>query len=166
MRTLSALLPLIVGLAFVFWAPAAKAHCPHGGDETHEHCVGGSPNSGPFQFAGYSSTPFVNGSGLQAINETCQFDFGPEARICALTEFLHSPNAEAPPLTGALDAAWVANENFGGCDLWTSVIGSGGATTIENPLSLPGTIKVSNQNCDQRSAGRPTAPRPDSPAGR
>ena len=33
MRTLATLATLLVGLAFVFWAPAAKAHCPG-----HEHC--------------------------------------------------------------------------------------------------------------------------------
>ncbi len=40
MRTLSAL-PLLVGLAFVFLVPSAKADCPHGTKENHPHCGGG-----------------------------------------------------------------------------------------------------------------------------
>ncbi len=43
MRTLSTLATLLLGLAVVFWAPAAKAHCPHGNDPNHEHCGGGEP---------------------------------------------------------------------------------------------------------------------------
>ncbi len=39
MRTLSSLTTLLVGLVVVFWAPAAKAHCPHDKSTTHEHCA-------------------------------------------------------------------------------------------------------------------------------
>ena len=35
MRTLATLAILLVGLPFVFGAPAAKAHCPHNGDDTN-----------------------------------------------------------------------------------------------------------------------------------
>ena len=151
MRSLSTLATLLVGLAVVFWAPAAKAHCPHGGDDTHEHCVGGTPaaNTGPFQFVGYSSAPFLSGSGLQAMYETCQFDFGSEARICTLTEFVYSPNAEAPPLTGLANGAWVDDSVTPGdhnCALWGST--AGGAAAIVNSPTSPGTIEfVSGQGC-------------------
>ncbi len=38
MRSLSTLATLLLGLAVVFWAPTAKAHCPH-----PNHCGGGEP---------------------------------------------------------------------------------------------------------------------------
>ena len=44
MRTLETLAILLVGLAIVFWAPTAKADCPHGGTKfDHPHCGGGGP---------------------------------------------------------------------------------------------------------------------------
>lgn len=43
MRTLPTFATLLLGLAVVFWAPVAKAHCPHGNDENHSHCDGGEP---------------------------------------------------------------------------------------------------------------------------
>ncbi len=43
MRSLSALATLLLGLAFVFWAPAAKADCPHGTKNIHPHCDGVEP---------------------------------------------------------------------------------------------------------------------------
>ncbi len=45
MRTASTLATLLVGLAVVFWAPAAKAHCPHGNSTTREHCGGEPPGA-------------------------------------------------------------------------------------------------------------------------
>ena len=49
MRNLSTLATLLLGLAVVFWAPAAKAHCPHANHPDPEHCsveppLGPSPN--------------------------------------------------------------------------------------------------------------------------
>ena len=38
MRTLATLATLLVGLAFIFWAPAANADCPHGTKTDHPHC--------------------------------------------------------------------------------------------------------------------------------
>ncbi len=43
MRTLATLATLLVGLAFVFLVPSAKADCPHGTKENHPHCDGGEP---------------------------------------------------------------------------------------------------------------------------
>lgn len=44
MRTLTTLSALILGLTFVFWAPAAKADCPHKGTKfNHPHCGGDEP---------------------------------------------------------------------------------------------------------------------------
>ncbi len=46
MRSLSTLATLLLGLAVVFWAPAAKADCPH--NETkfdHPHCPGEPPGA-------------------------------------------------------------------------------------------------------------------------
>ena len=43
MRTLSTLATLLVGLAFVFLAPTAKADCPHGTKFIHPHCDGVEP---------------------------------------------------------------------------------------------------------------------------
>ncbi len=43
MRFISTLAILLLGLAVVFWAPAAKAHCPHGSDVIH--CPGEPPGA-------------------------------------------------------------------------------------------------------------------------
>ena len=45
MRTLSTLASLLVGLAFIFWAPTAKADCPHGTKFDHPHCNGAGAGS-------------------------------------------------------------------------------------------------------------------------
>ena len=45
MRTLLTLATLLVGLAFVFWAPTAKADCPHGAKFIHPHCDGVAPGA-------------------------------------------------------------------------------------------------------------------------
>ena len=88
MRTLAMLATLLLGLAVVFWAPATKAHCPHGGDATHEHCGGGAPaTSNEFRFIGFTDETFngepdtiVGGQGMLAMHALCQDDFGPNAR--------------------------------------------------------------------------------------
>ena len=38
MPTLSTLVTLLVGLPFVFWAPTAKADCPHNENFSPPHC--------------------------------------------------------------------------------------------------------------------------------
>jgi len=43
MRTLSTFATLIVGLAFVSFAPSVKADCPHNGRTDHPHCDVGDP---------------------------------------------------------------------------------------------------------------------------
>ncbi len=43
MRSLATLANLLLGLAVVFWALAAKADCPHGTKENHPHCPGEPP---------------------------------------------------------------------------------------------------------------------------
>ncbi len=59
MRTLATLATLLVGLAVVFWALAAKADCPHNDDDTHQHCVGGTPStSNEFRFIGFTDETF------------------------------------------------------------------------------------------------------------
>ncbi len=47
MLTLSTLATLLVGLAIVFWAPPAKADCPHGTKLIHPHCDSAEPPPGP-----------------------------------------------------------------------------------------------------------------------
>ena len=90
---------------------------------------------GPFQFAGYSSMMTSGFVGLQAINETCQFDFGPEARVCTETEFFESPNAAAPS-----GPAWVGVDK---CAFWTDA-GGGEASTV---IDVSGKIAFSNSKC-------------------
>lgn len=46
MRTILSLAALLVGLTILFWAPTAKAHCPHGNSTTHEHCIVPPPPPG------------------------------------------------------------------------------------------------------------------------
>ena len=116
MRTLATLATLLVGLAFVFWAPTAKADCPHNSSTTHQHCDGGEPPppapSNEFRFIGFTDTDDVThtingGQGMLAMHELCQDDFGLDARMCTSKEFWLSPNAEAP---GA--DAWLHTKPF------------------------------------------------------
>ena len=109
MRTLLTLAALLVGLAFVFWAPAAKAHCPHNDDDTHAHCgAAGGGGSAPYRFVGYSSSvpaDLVTGEvGLPPLYAACQdamTGFGPAARMCTTEEFMASPNIDVPTATNA-----------------------------------------------------------------
>ncbi len=115
MRSLSTLATLLLGLAVVFWAPAAKADCPHNNDDTHQHCVGGTPStSNEFRFVGFTDEAFnglddtINGGqGMIAMHAFCQDDFGPDARMCTSKEFWLSPNAEAPSAD-----AWLHTKPF------------------------------------------------------
>ena len=43
MRYLVTLTSLLLGLAIVFWAPVATAHCPHSNPPNDEHCPGEPP---------------------------------------------------------------------------------------------------------------------------
>ena len=100
MRSLSTLAVLLLGLIL---AAAALADPPG---------KASAPNSGPFQFVGYSSMQMDGLSGVQAIYETCQFNFGPESRVCGQSEFIASPNAKAPP-----GPAWL---NIGNCQWYSA----------------------------------------------
>ena len=151
MRTTAALAALFLGLASVFWAPAAKADCPHNDDDTHKHCVGGTPtaNTGPYQFAGYSSNTTPGDDGLQTIYETCQFDFGPGSRMCTLDEFFLSPNAETPTFPG--DAAWVHPlgpiTDPPNCTLWSQP-DAGGQVIFNGPANANGPGKITTGNSE------------------
>lgn len=59
MRSLATLATLLLGLAILSWAPAAKADCPHNGDDVHQHCGSGTSGSTPYKFAGYSSSAYL-----------------------------------------------------------------------------------------------------------
>ena len=113
MRSLSTLATLLLGLAVVFWAPAAKAHCPHGNDANHERC-GPAAASNEFRFTGFTDETFNGepdtidgGQGMIAMHALCQDDFGLDARMCTGEEFWLSPNAEAPSAD-----AWLHNKPF------------------------------------------------------
>ena len=106
MRTLATLAILLVGLPFVFGAPAAKAHCPHNGDDTHAHCGDGEPPApaplNEFRFIGFTGDAtnalpdtIDSGQGMLAMHALCQDDFGENARMCTSEEFWLSPNAAA-----------------------------------------------------------------------
>ncbi len=113
MRSLSTLATLLLGLAVVFWAPVAKAHCPHGGDTIPEHC-GGDPGdpapstSNEFRFVGFTAGTIAGDQGMIAMHALCQDqdDFGPDSRMCTSEEFWLSPNAKAPTAD-----AWLHNVN-------------------------------------------------------
>jgi hypothetical protein len=112
MRTHATLATLLVGLASVFLAPAAKADCPHNGtDFDHPHCDGGEPPapSNEFRFIGFTNDAtnaladtIDGGQGMLAMHALCQDDFGPDARLCTSEEFWLSPNAEAPTVNSWL----------------------------------------------------------------
>ncbi len=111
MRSLSTLATLLLGLAFVFLAPTAKADCPHGG--TNDHCGGAAPStSNEFRFIGFTHThdafhTIAGDQGMILMHALCQDDFGLDARMCTGEEFWLSPNAEAPSAD-----AWLHNKPF------------------------------------------------------
>ena len=76
MRTYATLATLFVVLAFVFWAPAAKAHCPHGGEVVPEHCGGAAapPPVRP-QYLGNSGVDRDGDGGLFARHADCAAAF-------------------------------------------------------------------------------------------
>ena len=106
-----------------------------------------APRWGAFEFVGYSSTTSGNVR-IQDVYEACQTDFGPRARICTFTEFLFSPNAEAPALPS--DAAWVRQVNlptsFHNCSQWTYLSGDG--RVIINLLEFSGTTATGIRACN------------------
>jgi hypothetical protein len=106
-----------------------------------------APTWGAFEFVGYSSITSGNVR-IQDIYEACQNDFGPQARICTFTEFLFSPNAEAPALPS--DAAWVRQVNlptsFHNCSQWTYL--SGGGRVIINVLDFSGRTATGTRACN------------------
>jgi len=57
-----------------------------------------------YRFAGFSNPvlPVLGGIGFIGMHATCQFDFGPDARMCTSAEFWLSPNAAA-----AIPDAWL-----------------------------------------------------------
>ncbi len=102
---------------------------------------------GEFEFVGYSSITSGNVR-IQDIYEACQNDFGPQARMCTFTEFLFSPNAEAPALPS--DAAWVRQVNlptsFHNCSQWTYLSGDG--RVIINILEFSGRAVTNTRSCN------------------
>ena len=148
MRTLSTLATLLLGLAFVFLAPTAKADCPHGG--TNDHCGGGEPPaaSNEFRFIGFTDTDDVNhtidgGQGMLAMHALCQDDFGPDARMCTDKEFWLSPNAEAPAFASSWLHPVLGSSDFlrhtsGNCGAWSSPLSTARGRVI-TPDGTPNT---------------------------
>jgi len=66
MRYLSTLATLLLGLAVVFWAPAAKADCPHNDNDAHQHCVSGSTSAKNGHFEFYDFTVSTTDGPLRA----------------------------------------------------------------------------------------------------
>ncbi len=132
MRSLSTLATLLPGLAIVFLAPAAKADCPHNNDDTHQHCVGGTPStSNEFRFTGFTDDAPVNtlpntidgGQGMLDMHALCQDDFGPNSRMCTSEEFWQSPNAEAPAADAWLHFTYVGSgSDFSGIEVSASTL--------------------------------------------
>ena len=159
MRSLASLATLLLGLAVVFWAPAAKADCPHNGDDTHQHCGGGggAAPSNEFRFTGFTDTDDVNhtidgGQGMLAMHALCRDDFGENARMCTSEEFWLSPNAEAPlVLNSWLHPTRVGNFSFIGiaiahCAAWTT-FSAGTAGFVIKPDGKP-SIAIVEASCD------------------
>lgn len=98
MRTLSTVATLLLGLAIVFWAPAAKAHCPG-----HAHCDGGG---GKVVFVSSVDTFTGNLGGVAGADATCNIlasDAGLSGDFKAwlgATGPLGSPVRRFPPFTG------------------------------------------------------------------
>ena len=77
MRSLSTLATLLLGLAVVFWAPAAKADCPHNDDDAHQHCGGEQQQPPPVrpQYLGNSGVDRDGDGGLFARHADCAAAF-------------------------------------------------------------------------------------------
>ncbi len=145
MRTLATLATLLVGLAFIFWAPTAKADCPHNSSTTHQHCDGGEPPppapSNEFRFIGFTDTDDVThtidgGQGMLAMHALCQDDFGPDARMCTDKEFWLSPNAEAPAFASSWLHPVLGSSDFlrhtsGNCGAWSSPLSTARGRVIK-----------------------------------
>jgi len=143
MRSLSTLATLLLGLAVVFWAPAAKADCPHGG--TNDHCGGAAPStSNEFRFVGFTDEvdnglpdTIDGGQGMLDMHALCQDDFGLDSKMCTSEEFWQSPNASAPAPTAK---AWLHDKPAIGfigtsvginCNGWTNTSGGGPVVTSD-----------------------------------
>ncbi len=102
MRSLSTLATLLLGLAVVFWAPTAKADCPHNDNDTHQHCVGGatSAKNGHFEFYDFTvSTTVGYVGGIAGMHAFCQTEFpelGTDVRFCTAEEYALSPEQALP----------------------------------------------------------------------
>ncbi len=145
MRSISTLATLLLGLAVVFWAPAAKADCPHGGTNfDHPHCGGGAPApSNEFRFVGFTdeaTNAFPDttdgGQGMLAMHALCQDDFGPDARMCTDKEFWLSPNAEAPAFASSWLHPVLGSSDFlrhtsGNCGAWSSPLSTARGRVIK-----------------------------------
>ncbi len=117
-RSLSILATLFLGLAVVFWAPAAKADCPHNNNDAHQHCVGGTPSTsgGVFEFVGFTTIEtrdqfFYLGGGHRAVRE------------CLLLATSRHPTARNRSLL------WPQERTFQG-PRWTSAFDPGCVKTI------------------------------------
>ena len=139
MRSISTLAILLLGLAVVFWAPAAKADCPHNDDDTHQHCGGGASTSNEFRFVGFSTTPIMPAPnvGFPGMHEVCQDDFAdPGARMCTKTEYVLSPTAVLPS-----SESWIRDPARVNCSDWSQTGGSG---LVARP---DGTFATITSNC-------------------
>ncbi len=124
MRTLSTLAALLLGLAVVFWAPAAKAHCPG-----HEHCGEEPPPPGATlgdlscttdQIAKYDGTQWVcaticqNDPSLCAETKTVfitSMDYDGDLGGLSGADSICQAHADAafPPLIGTYKA-WLSDD--------------------------------------------------------
>ncbi len=149
MQSLSTLATLLLGLAFVFLAPTAKADCPHGG--TNDHCGGAAPStSNEFRFTGFTDPGTIDGAqGMIDMHALCQDDFGLNSRMCTSEEFWLSPNAEEPTADAWLHPTLVGGGvEFSGIDAAASTLTCGswkGAT-------------AGNRGLVVTTAGKPNAP--------
>ena len=158
MRSLATLATLLLGLAVVFWAPAAKADCPHNDDDTHQHCGGGSSpspssggaKSGHFEFHDFTfATTVGDVGGLAGMHQFCQTafpDLGTDVRMCTAEEYALSPE-QTPPLTPAWihpSQDYLARTVSDGVYRWTcgSWSGVGLITTEGTVVQTDGTIRT------------------------
>ncbi len=125
MRTLLTLAAL-VGLVLVSFAPAAKAHCPHGNNPNQDHCPGEPPDLEDlenrvtdlesalsfleaFVLVGFSTTevnPTTDAPGFPGMHAVCQEIFGPVSRLCTGKEYALTLDVVGAPTSAG---AWVHN---------------------------------------------------------
>ena len=94
-------------------------------DHKPNHPGGSGTASGTWVFAGYSTTTVLGNATLPGMYAACQFDFGDNARMAIMEEWVKSPNITLPPTDAWIQASDGRPSNQINCEGWTVTTGAG-----------------------------------------